>query len=100
MDNFDPEAALLMLAKLSIQRTRNSKSQDLRLWADNILIKWAKVFAKYRPGDPESFKLPEKGRVFPQYVYYLRRSPLIRRSGISLDEVLLFLFSTATLASW
>lgn len=99
IDSFDPEAALLCIAKLVIERPLTTDLEELRLWVDNALIKWAVVFGQYRLGDAESFKLPKNGSLFPQYIYYLRRSPLIRRSGISLDEVLLFLFSIVTFAS-
>lgn len=54
------------------------------------------MFAYYKLGEPETFRLSDSAKFFPQYVYYLRRSPLIRRSKISLDEVLRFLYSTHT----
>jgi len=51
------------------------------------VIKWASLFGRYEKGDSESFKLPERCRFLPQYIYYLRRNSLMRKSRISLDEV-------------
>jgi hypothetical protein len=45
------------------------------------------TFAGYIKGDEQSFTLPKTMKALPQYVYHLRRSQLIKKFGISLDEV-------------
>jgi hypothetical protein len=84
---FDQGAALALLAKLSIARSLDGQTNDVRQWLDNMLCKWASTFADYRVGDPLSFKLAENIRSFPQFVYNIRRNPILRRFGLSLDEV-------------
>jgi protein transport protein SEC23 len=84
---FDQGAALALLAKLSIGRSLSAPSDELRQWLDNILCKWAALFGNYRVGEADSFRLVDNIKLFPQFVYHLRRNSIVRRSGLSLDEV-------------
>jgi protein transport protein SEC23 len=65
-------------------------------WLDDILCKWAKKFAYYMKGDDSSFKLCDKMKWLPQYIYHLRRGFIMKKFGISWDEVILWLFSLST----
>lgn len=85
INSFDQEAALLLLARIAIQKPLSENRENIRLWLDNTLIHWGVMFAYYKLGDPQTFRLSETAKFLPQYVYYLRRSPLIRRNRISLD---------------
>lgn len=84
-DNFDQEAAIVLLGRLFLHRIDKEYKKLVRAWIDKVLVKWASVFASYIKGDEESFSLPDKMKFLPQFVYYFRRTPFYRRAGISLD---------------
>ena len=43
-------------------------------WLDQQLIKLVSKFASYKKGDIDSFSLPNEFSLFPQFMFYLRRS--------------------------
>ena len=47
-------------------------------------------FALYQKGDSDSFRLPNEFLLFPQFVYYLRRSQFISIFNYSPDETAFF----------
>ena len=96
---FDQGAATAFLAKLAAARPREHSPEELRHWLDNTLCKWAGMLGEFRRGDAESFKLRDCLKAFPQFVYHLRRNAVVRRSGLSLDEVSLPLLSSSTSAA-
>ena len=50
-DNFDQEAAIILIAKLYLFKLENEFKRNLRTWLDKLLIKWASTFASYIKGD-------------------------------------------------
>lgn len=96
---FDQGAAAAYLAKLAAAKAREQSTDELRHWLDNTLCKWAETLAEFRRGDSDSFKLPDCIKAFPQFIYHLRRNAVVRKSGLSLDEVPLQLLSTSTSAA-
>ena len=85
---FDQEAALALFAKLLVTHTHSDHSSEkTRNWLDTRLCRWARFFGSYQPGQSDSFKLPTNMHSFPQFVFYLRRSCLLKQSGMSLDEL-------------
>ena len=77
---------MLTLARLHIHKVLYEEKINTKLWIDKILVQWASCFANYIKGDERSFTLPLTMKYLPQYIYYFRRSPIFRRTGISLDE--------------
>eukprot|EP00392_Amoebophrya_sp_AT5.2_P015536 g15742.t1 len=53
---------------------------------DRILIRLIAKFASYNKDDASSFQLSEEFTLFPQFMYYLRRSPFLDLFNSSPDE--------------
>jgi protein transport protein SEC23 len=85
---FDQGAALALLAKFSIAKSLQQSSNEVRQWLDNMLCKWAAFCGSYQVGETDTFRLVEHIKFFPQFIYNLRRNSIVRRTGLSLDEVL------------
>jgi protein transport protein SEC23 len=47
---------------------------DVIRWLDRQLIKLVARFAEYKKEDAASFKLSREFSLFPQFMFYLRRS--------------------------
>ena len=59
---------------------------DAIRWLDRILIKVTKRFAEFKPDDATSFKLSREFSLFPQFIYYLRKSQFLDTFNASPDE--------------
>ncbi len=64
----------MIMARLSVQKTTNEEAIDVIRWLDRMLIKLVARFAEYKKDDPSSFKLSREFALFPQFMFYLRRS--------------------------
>ena len=53
-----------------------------------MLIKLVARFAQYKKDDTKSFKLSNEFGLFPQFMFYLRRSPFLQTFNASPDESL------------
>ena len=53
-------------------------------------------FALYQKGDSDSFRLPNEFLLFPQFVYYLRRSQFISIFNYSPDAIACLLRENVT----
>lgn len=71
---FDQETAAVIMARLSVFKTLSEESIDVIRWLDRLLIKLVARFAEYKKDDPGSFKLSREFSLFPQFMFYLRRS--------------------------
>lgn len=87
---FDQEAAASVMARLAIHRAESSFSQDVVRWLDKRLIRFASKFGDYIPEDPSSFRLATNLSLFPQFIYYLRRSQFIDVFNCTPDETAFF----------
>eukprot|EP01083_Nonionella_stella_P036835 100472_1 len=90
ISGFDQEAAAVILARLATYKADNEFEPDLMRWVDNNLIKLVQKFSSYTKNDVNSFKLPTEFLMFPQFVYYLRRSQFIQVFNYSPDETAFF----------
>ena len=59
---------------------------DAIRWLDRILIKVTKRFADFKTEDSKSFKLSREFSLFPQFIYYLRKSQFLNTFNASPDE--------------
>ncbi len=84
-DQFDNEAAIVLLAKLCVNKVLFEEQSSIRKWLDTTICRWSKYFSSYITNEETSYKLPESMRRLPQLVYHLRRSVFITRFGCSLD---------------
>eukprot|EP00698_Gefionella_okellyi_P006378 TRINITY_DN15734_c0_g1_i1.p1 TRINITY_DN15734_c0_g1~~TRINITY_DN15734_c0_g1_i1.p1 ORF type:complete len:770 (+),score=130.16 TRINITY_DN15734_c0_g1_i1:43-2310(+) len=83
---FDQEAAAVLVARLASHRAQSEPSMDVVRWIDRTLIRLAAKFGDYRKDDPSSFQLSPQFSLFPQFMFHLRRSPLINVFNASPDE--------------
>jgi len=71
---FDQETAAVLISRWAIYKTFSEDSMDVIRWLDRTLIKLVSRFAEYRKDDVNSFKLSKEFSLFPQFMFYLRRS--------------------------
>lgn len=87
---FDQEAAASVMARLAICETERSFTHDVIKWLDQMLIRFASKFGDYVQEDPSSFRLSSNFSLYPQFMYYLRRSQFIDVFNSSPDESAFF----------
>jgi protein transport protein SEC23 len=83
---FDQETAAVILSRYSIYKTFTEDPMDVIRWLDRCLIKLVARFAEYKKDDPNSFKLSKEFSLFPQFMFYLRRSPFLQTFNAWPDE--------------
>lgn len=83
---FDQETAAVLLARQAIYKTFSEDSMDVIRWLDRTLIKLVSRFADYKKDDINSFKLSREFSLFPQFMFYLRRSQFMGTFNASPDE--------------
>lgn len=88
--SFDQEAAAVMIARMCVVKSQNEEPQDILNWIDKTLIRLVSKFAKYTKDNPSTFKIPKQFNMFPQFIFYLRRSPFIQMFNTAPDEVTYF----------
>ncbi|KAK6929871.1 LOW QUALITY PROTEIN: Sec23/Sec24 beta-sandwich [Dillenia turbinata] len=74
---FDQEAAASVVARFGNGRLKSHCSENVRSWLDKILIRFASKFGDYVKEDPDSIRLASNFSLFPQLMYYLRRSQFV-----------------------
>ncbi|CAK9136676.1 unnamed protein product [Ilex paraguariensis] len=87
---FDQEAAASVMARLAINKAERSFTRDVIRWLDKMLIRFASKFGDYVQEDPSSFRLSSNFSLYPQFMYYLRRSQFIDVFNSSPDETAFF----------
>jgi protein transport protein SEC23 len=83
---FDQETAAVLVARYAVHKTLAEESMDSIRWLDRILIKLTKRFAEFKADDVNSFKLSREFSLFPQFIYYLRKSQFLNTFNASPDE--------------
>ncbi|PKI37877.1 hypothetical protein CRG98_041738 [Punica granatum] len=87
---FDQEAAASVMARLAIHRAETCHARDVIRWLDDALIRFASKFGDYIQEDPSTFRLASNFSLYPQFMYYLRRSQFIDVFNSSPDETTFF----------
>jgi protein transport protein SEC23 len=82
--SFDQEASVVMIARLSILKGYTEDPREILKWVDKLLIKVTSKFC--HKDDSRGLKFPPNFGLFPQFVYYLRRSHFIQNFNASPDE--------------
>ena len=88
--SFDQEAAAVLLAKIAIDKNIKEERNLVLRWIDKTLIKLTSRFAEYNKDEPSSFRLTKEFAYFPQFIFYLRRSFVLKNFNASPDEVTQF----------
>ncbi|CCD24326.1 uncharacterized protein NDAI_0D00120 [Naumovozyma dairenensis CBS 421] len=86
MYSFDQEAAIVLMARIAVFRTNFDDALSIAKWIDTTSIKFCKMYADYNKNDPESFRLAANFTLYPQFIYYLRRSQFLSVFNNSPDE--------------
>lgn len=87
---FDQEAAASVMARLVIHRAEQYHARDVTRWLDKMLIRFTSKFGDYVQEDPSSFQLSSNFSLYPQFMYYLRRSQFIDVFNGTPDETAFF----------
>lgn len=87
---FDQEAAASVMARLAIHKTETNFAHVVTKWLDKKLIQFSSKFGDYVQEDPSTFRLSTSFSLYPQFMYYLRRSQFIDVFNSSPDETAYF----------
>ncbi|KAK6200989.1 component of COPII coat of ER Golgi vesicles [Scheffersomyces amazonensis] len=85
-NSFDEEAAAVLLARVTLYKSEQDDGADVLRWVDRMLIRLCQKFADYRKDQEESFRLGPQFQMYPQFIYYLRRSQFLQVFNNSPDE--------------
>lgn len=83
---FDQEAAAVLISRIAIYKAEVDDSPDVMRWLDRLLIRLCQKFGDYRKEDPSSFRLSPLFSMYPQFMFYLRRSQFLSVFNNSPDE--------------
>lgn len=84
--SFDQETAAVLMARIAVFKAEIDDSPDVLRWLDRMLIRLCQKFAEYRKDDPASFVLHQAFRIYPQFMFHLRRSGFLQVFNNSPDE--------------
>lgn len=87
---FDQEAAASVMARLAIHRAETCHARDVIRWLDDTLIRFASKFGDYVQEDASSFRLSSNFSLYPQFMFYLRRSQFLDVFNSTPDETAFF----------
>lgn len=87
---FDQETATSVMARLAIHRAETCFARDVIRWLDDTLIRFASKFGDYVQEDSSSFRLAANFSLYPQFMFYLRRSQFIDVFNSTPDETAFF----------
>ncbi|CAN6441095.1 unnamed protein product [Victoria cruziana] len=89
--SFDQEAAAAIMARLAVNKIeRGDHADEVIRWLDRTLVRFAAKFGDYVKEDPASFRLSSNFSLYPQFMYYFRRSQFIDVFNSSPDETAFF----------
>jgi protein transport protein SEC23 len=89
LPGFDQEATAALMARLVVWKHEREDINPIR-WLDRHLIQLMHRFGDFRKNDPMSFQTPAEMNVYPQFMFYLRRGPLIQVFNNTPDETVFF----------
>lgn len=91
-ENFDQEAAAVLMARIAVFKAEIDDSPDVLRWLDRMLIRLCQKFAEYHKDDPNSFRLNDNFMIYPQFMFHLRRSQFLQVFNNSPDETAFYRF--------
>ncbi|CDR42011.1 CYFA0S08e02586g1_1 [Cyberlindnera fabianii] len=83
---FDQEAAAVLMSRIAVYKAEEDDSADVLRWIDRMLIKLCSKFADYMKDDALTFRLSPNFSLYPQFMFYLRRSQFLGVFNNSPDE--------------
>eukprot|EP01129_Flabellula_baltica_P015716 TRINITY_DN8106_c0_g1_i1.p1 TRINITY_DN8106_c0_g1~~TRINITY_DN8106_c0_g1_i1.p1 ORF type:complete len:754 (-),score=168.75 TRINITY_DN8106_c0_g1_i1:16-2277(-) len=85
LPGFDQECAAALVARLIVHKA-DVEETDMLGWLDRHLIQFTKRYASFIPGDIHSFEMRDEIRLYPQFMFHLRRGPIVSNFGNSPDD--------------
>lgn len=98
-ENFDQEAAAVLMARIAVFKAEIDDSPDVLRWLDRMLIRLCQKFAEYRKDDAGSFRLNDNFMIYPQFMFHLRRSQFLQVFNNSPDETAFYRFVSSLTSS-
>jgi protein transport protein SEC23 len=86
INGFDQETAAVIMARIAVFKDETTSGFHSLQWLDRALIKFCGHFGDYTKGDETSFSLASNLSLYPQFMFHLRRCPIIRHFNNSPDE--------------
>lgn len=83
---YDQEAAAVLMARIAVFKAEVDDSPDVLRWLDRLLIRLCQKYGDYRKDDASSFRLTQLFSMYPQFMFYLRRSQFLHVFNNSPDE--------------
>jgi protein transport protein SEC23 len=80
---FNCETSAVITAKLAVWRLKTEDFLTVSNWIDNSLISFTKRFSKI---EGKNVLIPSEISLFPQFLYFLRRSQFVNSFNVSPDE--------------
>ncbi|TGZ83217.1 hypothetical protein EX30DRAFT_317252 [Ascodesmis nigricans] len=84
--SFDQETAAVLMGRIAVFKAEVDDGPDVLRWVDRMLIRLCSRFADYRKDDPTSFRLDKNFKLYPQFMFHLRRSQFLQVFNNSPDE--------------
>lgn len=84
--SFDQEAAAVLMSRIAVDKAESDDGADVIRWIDRTLIKLCQKYADYNKADSRTFRLSPNFSLYPQFIYYLRRSQFLSVFNNSPDE--------------
>ena len=84
---FDQEAAAALMARVAVYRARREPAWTVVRWLDRSLVRLLSAVAGFTRDDPGSLRVPPAADLFSQFMFHLRRSPLLRMQYETPDYV-------------
>ena len=92
---FDQEAAAVALARLATYKAEHEEGFDPLRWLDRSLIRLVAKYGDFVADEPKSLALGPQFTYLPQFMFNLRRSPLLQVFNNSPDETAFFRLALA-----
>lgn len=89
-EGFDQEAAAAVVSRLAVHKAAGEDVFEVTSWLDRLLVRFASKYGDYNKEDPESFRLSSNLSLFPQFMFYLRRSQFLQVRNNTPDETAFF----------
>jgi len=86
---FDQEAAAALVSRIGVFKAEQEETNVIK-WLDKQLIRLVARFANYEKEKPESLVIPNEFAVYPQFMFHLRRGPLVQSFNNSPDETVFY----------
>jgi len=84
LPGFDIEAAASIISKLVTYKAESDDSNSLK-WIDKHLIQFMHRYSTFTPKSTTGYVMPEEISLYPQFMFHLRRGPLVSNFGNSPD---------------